>query len=150
MHRVTRDPPRVRSVPRAIGHFRARGSSSSRRNDQRLDIHRDFRIIQPLIAGMPTAQRSSASSRMSANTGDDVRAVAAEIVRYLRAHPEAADTVEGAARWWLRHEPREETIAQAMTMLVDQRIVEKYTLPEGTTVFRGGPCLASREPSDDP
>jgi hypothetical protein len=91
-----------------------------------------------------------ASSRMSANTGDDVRAVAAEIVRYLRAHPEAADTVEGAARWWLRREPPAQTIVRAMMMLVDQRIVEKYTLPEGTTVFRGGPRLASHEPSNDP
>jgi hypothetical protein len=86
---------------------------------------------------------------MSGNTDDRVRAVADELVRYLRAHPDAADTVEGAARWWLRRRPPAETLDQAMTLLLNQRIVEKHTLPEGTTVFRGGPMLVPDEGSRD-
>jgi fumarylacetoacetate (FAA) hydrolase family protein len=82
---------------------------------------------------------------MSDNTDDEVRAVAAEIVGYLRAHPDAADTVEGAARWWLRRPAQTETLDRAMTLLVNQRIVEKHKLPEGTTVFRGGPMLVRPE-----
>jgi fumarylacetoacetate (FAA) hydrolase family protein len=87
---------------------------------------------------------------MSDNIDDEVRAVAAEIVSYLRAHPDAADTVEGAARWWLRRRTQSETLDRAVTLLVNQRIVEKHTLPEGTTVFRGGPMLVPPERSRDP
>lgn len=78
---------------------------------------------------------------MPDNTDGEVQAVAAELVGYLRAHPEAADTVEGAARWWMRKPRPVETIERAMTLLVDRRILEKHTLPEGTTVFRTGPML---------
>jgi hypothetical protein len=72
--------------------------------------------------------------------------VAADIERYLRAHPDAADTLEGAARWWLQREPSREVMEQAMAMLVSQAIVERHVLPEGTTVFRCGPGL---RPSDN-
>jgi hypothetical protein len=86
---------------------------------------------------------------MSARTDDEDRVVAAEIVRYLRAHPEAADTVEGAAQWWLERHPQRETIERAMALLVNGRIVERHRLPEGTTVFRSGPRLAAMRPSHD-
>jgi len=88
-------------------------------------------------------------SRMSDKTDDEARDVAAEIVGYLRAHPEAADTVEGAAQWWLERQPDRETIERAMTLLVNGRMVERHTLPEGTTVFRSGPLLAAVPPSHD-
>ena len=63
--------------------------------------------------------------------------VAAEIGAYLRAHPDAADTVEGVARWWLRRAPQRATIETAMALLVEQRIVEQLRLPDGTVIFRG-------------
>jgi hypothetical protein len=75
---------------------------------------------------------------MSDTAEGDARKVAAEIERYLRAHPTAADTLEGAARWWLQREPSRAVIEQAMAMLVSQGIVDGYVLPEGTTVFRCG------------
>ncbi len=78
---------------------------------------------------------------MSEITDADVRSVVAEIVAYLRAHPEAADTLDGAARWWLPRRPRAEIVHRAMTLLVERRKVEKHTLPDGTTVFRSGPLL---------
>ena len=85
--------------------------------------------------------------RMSGRTDDEDRAVAAEIVNYLRAHPEAADTLEGAAQWWLDRHPQRETIERAMTLLVNGQMVERHTLPEGTIVFRSGPHLAVRQPT---
>jgi hypothetical protein len=81
---------------------------------------------------------------MSDKSDDDARAVAVEIVRYLRDHSEAADTVEGVARWWLsrqRYEDARATVEQAMAILVDGRMVEKHTLPDGTAVYRCGPLL---------
>ena len=75
---------------------------------------------------------------MSDTAEGDPNTVAAEIERYLRAHPTAADTLEGAARWWLQHEPSRKVIEQAMAMLVSQGIVDRHVLPGGTTVFRCG------------
>ncbi|HEY5616337.1 MAG TPA: hypothetical protein VIK60_00240 [Vicinamibacterales bacterium] len=79
---------------------------------------------------------AGASTVMSHAAEGEARAVAAEIVRYLRAHPDAADTLDGAARWWLPQQPGREVMEQAMEMLVAQNIVERHVLPEGTTVFR--------------
>ena len=82
---------------------------------------------------------------MSEKSDDDARAVAAEIVRYLREHSEAADTMEGVARWWLRRQRYDDalaTVERAMAMLVDGRLVEKHALPDGTVVYKWGPLLA--------
>jgi hypothetical protein len=34
-----------------------------------------------------------------------VREIAREILRYLHLYPEAKDTLDGIAQWWLRREP---------------------------------------------
>lgn len=75
---------------------------------------------------------------MTDTADGDPREVAGEIVRYLRAHPDAADTLEGAARWWLRQRPCPKVMEQAMALLVAQGVVEGHVLPDGTTVFRYG------------
>jgi hypothetical protein len=89
-----------------------------------------------------------AGSAMSDKSDDDVQAVAIEIVRYLREHAEAADTVEGVARWWLTRQRYEEAVAtveRAISLLVDGRMVERHTLPDGTAVYRCGPLLVGAE-----
>ena len=83
---------------------------------------------------------------MSDTAEGDARRVAAEIEQYLRAHPGAADTLEGAARWWLTREPSREVMERAIAMLESRRIVERHVLPEGTTVFK---CGRGLRPADD-
>jgi hypothetical protein len=80
---------------------------------------------------------------MVMSRGADVRAeaVATGIARYLSAHPDAADTLEGAARWWITPQPSLDVMASAMTLLESRQIVEKHILPGGTAVFRSGPGL---------
>jgi hypothetical protein len=78
---------------------------------------------------------------MPDRTEREARTIAAHIVRYLRAHPGAADTLGGVARWWLQELPRDEVMEQAIAMLVNRKLLERHVLPEGTAVFRGGPGL---------
>jgi hypothetical protein len=78
---------------------------------------------------------------MSDAAEGEAQAVAKEIVQYLRAHPGAADTLDGAARWWLSHPPSDAVMERAMATLVSRRVVERHVLPEGTAVFRCGPRL---------
>jgi hypothetical protein len=80
---------------------------------------------------------------MPDTTEREARKVAADIVRYLRAHPGAADTLDGVARWWLQQPPGLLVMERAMAMLVSEEIVERHVLPEGTAVFRGGRCAGT-------
>ena len=84
---------------------------------------------------------------MSDKPDQDVLAVAADILRYLQHHPEAADTAEGIARWWLggrRYEDSLARVQEAMPALVERGLVEKQTLPDGADVYRAGRSKRSR------
>ena len=64
--------------------------------------------------------------------------VAQALLRYLQAHPDAADTLEGVVMWWL---PRQrfldavERVEAALEMLVSRKLVEKFPGPSGV-VYR--------------
>ena len=63
------------------------------------------------------------------------------ILRYLRAHPQAADTVAGIVAWWVpRHLHAEavERVQAALDELVAQGWVEKITLIDGTVLYADG------------
>ena len=63
------------------------------------------------------------------------------ILRYLRAHPQAADTVVGIVEWWLpRHLHAEavERVQAALDELVAQGWVEKIVLVDGTVLYADG------------
>jgi Fe2+ or Zn2+ uptake regulation protein len=62
-----------------------------------------------------------------------------EILKYLGAHPQAADTVEGIANWWLprqRYEEEIQKVQQALDDLVERGLVTKTTLADGTTLYK--------------
>lgn len=61
-----------------------------------------------------------------------------EILKYLAAHPRAADTVEGIANWWLprqRYEEEIHKVQQVLDGLVERGLVAKTTLADGTILY---------------
>jgi len=69
---------------------------------------------------------------------DDIADIAGEIERYLRAHPDAADSVEGITHWWLMRQRYSESVPrvrQALERLVARGVVTRRVLPEGRVVF---------------
>lgn len=71
---------------------------------------------------------------------DRVATIADAIERYLRAHPDAADGVEGIRLWWLTGECAEESpecIREALERLEAAGIVDRRTLPGGQIVYAG-------------
>jgi len=52
-----------------------------------------------------------------------VEEVAAEIRMYIRLHPQAKDTVEGIARWWVGEET--EIVRPALDLLVRKGLCRK-------------------------
>ena len=74
---------------------------------------------------------------MDANN-TDITALAAAIRRYLCDHPNAADTLEGIALWWLSGNSGNElltNVERAMEQLVTQREVVRQTLRDGTVIY---------------
>lgn len=55
--------------------------------------------------------------------------VAGQVLAYLRAHPSAADTLEGIAGWWLERRRvivSVETVASAVQHLIEIGVVEEF------------------------
>lgn len=60
------------------------------------------------------------------------------ITRYLRAHPNAADSVEGIVQWWLpeQHKPVDmDGLQQALDYLVETREISKTELLDGRMLY---------------
>jgi len=65
--------------------------------------------------------------------------VAKQILRYFERNPEAADTLEGVARWRLLEElilSRLETVSRAVTWLVSEQLLVKESSTFAPPVFR--------------
>lgn len=68
----------------------------------------------------------------------EVEEIAAAIDRYLDAHPGAADTPAGIARWWLSGDvgfASIEQIEHALELLVNRGLLRRDPLPDGNSVY---------------
>jgi hypothetical protein len=71
-------------------------------------------------------------------TGPDVERIAQEVERYIAANPDAADTVEGIARWWLMLADVEAALMRveaALDLLVRRGVMSRQLLPDGNCVY---------------
>lgn len=69
---------------------------------------------------------------------DDSREVAERILRYLRAHPEAKDTLEGIAEWWLAQDKithAVEQVAEALAWLVEKEELVEWRITGSKTIY---------------
>ena len=67
----------------------------------------------------------------------EVNAVAARIRLYLSDHPNAADTVEGVATWWLSGNASRDwinTVQRAIEQLAESGEITTKTLADGTVI----------------
>jgi hypothetical protein len=70
---------------------------------------------------------------------DWIDQVAREIEEHVAAHPDAADTSEGIATWWIgrqRFLEAERTIEMALDRLVAQGRMERRRQPGGAVLYR--------------
>jgi hypothetical protein len=62
------------------------------------------------------------------------------VLRYLRSHPRASDSVTGISAWWLPEEGVEEDstmVEGVLEEMADAALVRRFELPDGTVVFAG-------------
>jgi hypothetical protein len=61
------------------------------------------------------------------------------ILQYLRAHPDAADSLEGIASWWLPQSGfsvTSEAVQEALALLVAERRIARIDLADGRTLYQ--------------
>ncbi len=63
--------------------------------------------------------------------------VAALLRSYVAANPEAADTVEGIARWWFPAAISPEAMKAAVRLLADEGTLVRRVAHDGTVVYAG-------------
>jgi hypothetical protein len=61
-----------------------------------------------------------------------------DILGYLRAHPQASDSLEGIVSWWLpaRFSAARDLVQESLDRLVARELVERTRLADGTIVYR--------------
>lgn len=68
-----------------------------------------------------------------------VEEVAGVICRYLSSRPNATETVEGVAKWWMvrqRYEDSVHLVQSALELLVEHGDVEKVSVAGGKVMYR--------------
>jgi hypothetical protein len=66
--------------------------------------------------------------------------VADAIRAYLSRHPDAADSEEGIAAWWMPAmdvDTCTAEVAAALERLYAQGLIERHSLPDGRVIYRG-------------
>ncbi len=61
-----------------------------------------------------------------------------EIMKYLETNPQAGDTLEGIARWWLLQQQVSDSVSavhKALEQLKTKGFVEERKSPSGQTVY---------------
>ena len=67
---------------------------------------------------------------------DSHRQLAEAIRRYLAAHPDAADSAQGIADWWLNEPAPVDAVLDALESLVREGLVERRVLTGGRVIYK--------------
>jgi hypothetical protein len=76
--------------------------------------------------------------RSSAAHDHTVERLARAIARYVDAHPNASDTLEGVARWWVAADAEQaplDALQRALDALTDREVLTRRVLPDGRRVY---------------
>jgi len=69
---------------------------------------------------------------------DDAAHIVVVIRRYIHAHPDAADTIDGIRRWWLLpvlQDESRELVADALESLVQEGVMRQVTQEDGRVIY---------------
>jgi hypothetical protein len=99
-------------------------------------MHTEFNHLKRMIQRKMENEDSISmpNSRLSR-----VEVLSRQILDYLQKHPEASDTLEGIASWWLEQQQIEqlvEEVAEALELLVNKGALNVHKKPGGITTYK--------------
>lgn len=83
----------------------------------------------------------------------DLSALCQGILQYLREHPEAADSLDGIANWWLpksNQSATTEAVQEALARLVAERRIACIDLADGRTLYQSVDKVSGQYPTWNP
>ena len=91
---------------------------------------------------------------MSNDVPETVQDTVEDILKYLRDHPQARDTLDGILDWWLlreRYRQKRALVQDALEYMVEQSLVARRTNPDGVTIYEAAPppCAGRPEAGED-
>lgn len=92
--------------------------------------------------------RLKPGQKMPEFNDSDVRQIADQITRYLQNHPNAADTIEGIAKWWLPEQEVEASrgmVLQALIYLGSKSVVKCNANLSGNKVYSSNKAESKTE-----
>ncbi len=103
-----------------------------------------FELVLSPMAWRHTGCLKAAIKVRATNAGGTVESptLAAEILAYLSQHPDARDTLEGIAQWWLLEQQIKRTLAdvkETVAALVADRLIVSRCGADGRTYFGVNP-----------
>ncbi len=90
---------------------------------------------------------------MTATPVPDPRAIGQSILAYLQVHPEAADSLEGIASWWLPQSGYAgtlEAVQEALGLLVAEQRIARIDLADGRTLYQSVGKVSGAHPALKP
>ncbi|MDP1832258.1 MAG: hypothetical protein Q8K67_09380 [Geothrix sp.] len=72
------------------------------------------------------------------------------ILRYLHDHPEAADSLDGIASWWLPQSgftAATEAVQEALARLVEEHRIARIDLADGRTLYQSVDKVSGAHPT---
>ena len=75
------------------------------------------------------------------------------ILQYLRDHPEAADSPEGIAAWWLpsmTYPATSDAVREALAQLVEEHRIARIDLADGRTLYQSVDKVSGSHPAWKP
>jgi len=76
---------------------------------------------------------------------EEDRLLMREVVHYLELHPNAADTLDGILKWWLkqqRYSQEAETLKRILSVLVEQKQLVTTTSQSGEKIYKRAPKVS--------
>lgn len=92
--------------------------------------------------------RNSGVSNEQSKADEAIRAV---IVRYLRSHPRACDTVEGIRLWWLAPTgliAMRISVEAVLERMVAEGALRRVQLPDGNRIYGAATSASSADDSE--
>ena len=81
-------------------------------------------------------------SNQTAKADREIEALSAELLDYLKQHPNAGETLEGIVQWWLirqRYINAASKVRASLLLLEERGFIERFLNPDGVELFMAVP-----------